>query len=232
MNIIKYIINIVNVESFAFNIYAWASKFKGLVIMKLFAGISREDHLMAKKFTNETGRTARIVLGGTIFELIDFQDVPPHDEFAIVIPEILADQDMDFFIECYDCVKDELSWLSFGVNGERLGPFHVFKNHPSLIALYYSRGGTIQAIFDADESFSFIKLTVEKGDELIACSQELIWTGYQGEPIPSSLFMLEPTIRMAFDYAEIMFEPEDIVSGDNFPIEFEGDKNGDSSKKK
>ncbi len=188
--------------------------------MKVIAGILGENPRLAKTYSRISNMSARIVLGGTLFEVGNVFDYGVIEEkFTFSLSPIIRDKDFSLYLECSDGKENSLSWMSFGCNGERLGPFHIFNKEDPFKSLYYSLKGITQFLFFENEKFILSKSVLRRKNHLVFYKKEIIWQGFIDEPIPSSLFMLEPTIRLAFDTYTIENNPKP-VSKTTFPIFF------------
>ncbi|MDD4409295.1 MAG: hypothetical protein PHW52_01440 [Candidatus Pacebacteria bacterium] len=190
-------------------------------MVKVIAGILGERIDLVKRYMKEEGKRAKVVFGGTIFAIEDIMDYEGESsELTFEVPLIIRHEDVKLFIECSDGKTKEASWLSFGTNGERLGPFYFFKEPNPLIAIYYSLNGAIQVVFTEEETFSITRLSLERVADKIIYKEDHIWSGYINEPIPLTLPELEPMIRLAFDSYGFMSNPSNIITRCSFAINF------------
>lgn len=189
---------------------------------KILIGIYREDPELVNTYRN-LGREAKLVLGGSIFEVVDMDsDLADYDQSVFGIPPLIENEEGIPLIQCTDGKGANAAWFSFGLNGERLGPFHVFKKVNPYVAAYISPYGIIQVFITGNEMVTVTEHRLELIEGGVLYSRKNLWSGFLDEYVPDSLLMLEPAIKLAYSMYEIK-DIKSIVSPTSFVLNLHPD---------
>lgn len=175
---------------------------------KILIGIYREDPELVNAY-RELGGEAKLVFGGSIFQIVDMDsDLGDYDQSIFGIPPLIEKEGGVPLMQCTDGKGVNATWFSFGLNGERLGAFHVFKKPNPYVAVYLCTNGIVQVLITSSETVTVTEHRLGISEEGILYSRKTLWSGFLDECVPDSLFMIEPTIRLAY----AMYGIEDIKS--------------------
>lgn len=161
--------------------------------MKIFVGIPREDPNLVGLLYHKY--QPKMVHGGTIFQLGDVGWLIEKCYFEI--PKVLLkESELTPFIMCHDGKEKGFCWFNFGLNGERLYPFH-FSEKKNIIT-YLVPDGISRFVFHYDESFSLFQFVIKRRGNSFYLKGKMKWFGFVNEPIPDQFWRLEPMINLAF----------------------------------
>jgi len=166
--------------------------------MEIYTGIQREDQKLVNLFRG-TEVLARLILGGTIFEIGAINSDTKKFEFDV--PDILLkEKDLKFFILCADGRSDDACWFFYGFNRKRLSPFATSARGN----LYLIQDKAYQVVFfEEDNTFSLAILVLKQKDNKVVFQEIPIWEGaFVKEPIPESYSNLAQMVKSASDLYE------------------------------
>ncbi|MCK9578055.1 hypothetical protein M0R01_01005 [bacterium] len=192
--------------------------------MKIFVGVPREDPNLASILKNEC--QPKLMFGSTIFQLGDIGW--SSEKYSFKIPEVLLNEpELKPFVMCSDGEEKEYCWFYFGINGERLYPFHFSKKKK--IFTYIVPDGVNSFIFYYDESFSLFQFAVRRKRDVLFLQRKTKWFGFVGETIPDTLWRLEPMINLAFKiyHTKNLSPPDEVFT----LIPFDYDEDSDDGQK-
>ncbi|MCK9393786.1 MAG: hypothetical protein WCX30_01585 [Candidatus Paceibacterota bacterium] len=165
--------------------------------MEIVIAIPREDRKLVEIFlrTSRNG-LAKLFRGGTFFELAEIESSRKQ---IFDIPKILLpEKELKLYIKCYNLRSENYSIFSFGVNGDRLAPFHLFTDPTIADAVFFSPNGKYHISFARDDTFLISRLTLmRKGRQLFLNIKE-VWSGYLNEAVPEDLDIIRPMILSVF----------------------------------